>query len=311
MLFRRRRPGRLLHGIEKLTRYALNRAGFTSRVVGVGPARLHVYDGPGKGALPPVVLLHGLGASASTFAALVGLLRPHVKRIVVPELPGHGFSDHPGHAVTPEVIETSVIATIDELLDEPALVVGNSLGGALALHVAVTRPEKVKGLVLLSPAGARLPDAEWDDVRRAFQIASRREALALIRRIYHQPKWFVALFAHEFPELMSRPAVTELLATATNEHAVTPDELAALAMPVLLVWGRSERLLPSAALTYFREHLPAHAVVEEPYGLGHVPQVDDPARMAARILSFARSCEASRPPVTAERAGTHASRPVS
>jgi pimeloyl-ACP methyl ester carboxylesterase len=306
-----RRPGRILHGIEKLTRYVLNRAGLASRVVVVaGGVRLHVYDGPGRGSLPPVVLLHGLGASASTWAALGSMLQPHVRRIVIPELPGHGFTEHPGQVVTPSLLQESLVAALDELLDEPAILVGNSLGGALAIHVATTRPSMVAGLVLLSPAGAQLPEAQWNDVRKAFSISSRREALALIDRIYHQPKWFVALFAHEFPELMGRPAVQELLATATNAHAVTPDALAALAMPVLLVWGQSEKLLPVEALAYFRAHLPPHAVVEQPEGLGHVPQVDDPPRIASRILAFARACVASRPPLDA-RAGMHAPANVS
>ncbi len=305
-MFWRRQPSRLIHATEKLTRYVLNRAGLTSRVIKAGCAQVHVYDGAGKGALPTVVLLHGLSASASTFAALVASLRPHVKRIVVPELPGHGFTEHPGVEVTPEVLEECVVEALDLLIDEPAVVVGNSLGGALALHYAVTRPEKVRGLVLLSPAGARLPDEEWDQVRKAFHIRTRREAMALIERIYHRPRWVVALLAHEFPELMSRPAVKEILATATNEHAVTPDQLSALAMPVLLMWGRSEKLLPRAALEYFREHLPPHAVVEQPEGVGHVPQVDAPERIAARILAFARSCETSRPSEQGVRAGTHA-----
>lgn len=311
MLFRRTpssraRRTRLVDATEKLTRFVLNRAGLASRWLEIGRTRLHVYDGRGKGKLPTVVLLHGLSASASTYAALVAGLLPHVRRIVVPELPGHGFTAHPGDPVTPDVLEATVVEALDALLEEPAIVVGNSLGGALALHYAVTRPEKVRGLVLLSPAGARLPDGGWDDVRQAFRIASRREAMALIHRIYHRPRFIVAMLAHEFPSLMSRPAVVEILATATNDHAITPDELGALRMPILFLWGRSERLLPHAALEYFRTHLPAHAEIEQPEGLGHVPQVDAPERIAARILSFARACESSRPVDGGVRAGTHA-----
>jgi pimeloyl-ACP methyl ester carboxylesterase len=58
---------------------------------------------------------------------------------------------------------------------------------------------------------------------------------------------------------------------------------------MLLVWGRSERLLPESHFDYYREVLPAHAVLERPEGLGHMPQADSPRRVAERILAFARS----------------------
>lgn len=301
---------RLSESLEKLTRFVFTRSGIESRWVEAGPCRVHVYDGRGKGDLPTFVLLHGLSASASSFAALVMALRPRVRRIIVPELPGHGFTDHPGCEVNPVLLETSMVAALDELLDEPAIVVGNSLGGALALHYANARPEKVRGLVLLSPAGARIDEAEWDGVRRAFRIGTRREARALIDRIYHRPRFVVRALAHEFPTLLARPAVTEILLTATNEHAVTPEELSSLRMPVLFVWGRSERLLPHAALAYFEKHLPPHAVVERPEGVGHVPQLDAPERITARLLAFARTCVSARPPSDEGREGTHGHRRI-
>ncbi len=299
---------RLSESLEKLTRFVFARSGIASRWIDAGPCRVHVYDGRGKGDLPTFVLLHGLSASASSFAALIMALRPHVRRIIVPELPGHGFTLHPGCEVNPAVLESAIVTALDELLDEPAIVVGNSLGGALALHYADARPDRVRGLVLLSPAGARIDDAEWDVVRTAFRVGTRREARVLIDRIYHRPRFVVRALAHEFPTLLARPAVKEILTTATNEHAVTPEQLASLRMPVLFIWGRSERLLPHAAFEYFVAHLPPHAVVERPEGVGHVPQIDAPERMTARLLAFARTCVAARPPAGEARAETHGGR---
>jgi pimeloyl-ACP methyl ester carboxylesterase len=54
------------------------------------------------------------------------------------------------------------------------------------------------------------------------------------------------------------------------------------------LWGRSEKLLPASALSYFRAHLPKHAIIEEPHGFGHTPQFEEPGRLAERILSFVR-----------------------
>jgi pimeloyl-ACP methyl ester carboxylesterase len=64
-------------------------------------------------------------------------------------------------------------------------------------------------------------------------------------------------------------------------------------MPILLLWGQSERLLPRSSLAYFRHHLPRHAVIEEPVGFGHCPHLDDAARLAERLVEFAASAVAS------------------
>ena len=134
---------------------------------------------------------------------------------------------------------------------------------------------------------------EWRELVAAFDLRSTAEAHRFLGRVYHRPPWFLALFAHEFPDLLRRPAVQEILASATPEHAPTPAELGSLAMPVLLVWGRSERLLPASALAWFRAHLPPHTVIEEPEGFGHAPQLEQPGRVAARTLDFARACVGS------------------
>jgi pimeloyl-ACP methyl ester carboxylesterase len=279
---------RFLPTAEKLARYAMNRRGMTSRWVDAAGIRLHVYDGASEGTLPPVVLLHGLGSAGAAFAGVAHRIRPHVKRLLVPELPGHGFSARGDRPVTPEILLEAVDGAIEGVLDEPAIIYGSSLGGALAIKYALLRPQRVKALVLVSPAGALLPDDEWRDLVAAFHVPGPREARRFLERLYHRPPWFLSLLAHEFPDLLAKPAVREILESATQEHAPSPAELTSLAMPILLLWGRSEKLLPPSALRYFRDHLPAHAIVEEPHGFGHTPQLEEPARLAARILAFVK-----------------------
>jgi len=280
---------RILPALERLARFGMNTRGMKSRWLTVGDVRVHVYDGPGGGDLPPVVLLHGLGAAGTSFARLAEHVRPHVKRVVIPELAGHGASAHPGErAVTPTLVVDTMTATLDRLLDEPAILVGNSLGGAVAIAYATRRPRRVRKLVLVSPAGARVADEEWRRLVEAFDVNDTDEARRFLSRIYHRPPWFVALVAHEFPDVVKRRAVREILTHATPDEGPTADELASLPMPILLLWGRSERLLPAEALAWFRRHLPPHAVIEEPAAFGHAPQLEQPARVAKRILAFAR-----------------------
>ena len=280
---------RFLPAAARLSRFALNRSGMTSRWVETGGARIHIYDGQGGGDLPPVIMLHGLGSAGAAFGRVAARVRPHVQRVVIPELPGHGFSPHPGdRTITPEVLLDAVTGSLEQVIDAPAVVYGSSLGGALALKYALHRPERVRALVLVSPAGAQIAEDEQAELVRAFHVPGPQEAKQFLERLYHRPPWFLAIVAREFPDLLRTPAVREILESATPEHALRPDELASLTMPILLLWGRSEKLLPASALAYFRAHLPKHAVIEEPYGFGHTPQLEEPVRVAARIVEFAR-----------------------
>jgi len=279
--------------LERLGRAALRSRGVGARFVETPLGRVYVYDGRGKGALPTVVLLHGMGASATPFAPLVARLLPHVRRIVAPDYPGHGFSSEPSAAVTPEALFDAMTIALDGLLDEPAIVVGNSLGGALALHYAIKRPDRVAGVVLLSPAGARSTEDEWRAIVASFDLRSRSDVMAFLGRAYHRVPLVAHLIAHEFADAtMNRRAVRQIIAGATNDPAHDPAALSALRMPLLLVWGRSERLLPESHFDYYRDALPAHAILERPEGLGHVPQADSPRWVAERILAFARAGEA-------------------
>ena len=286
--------GRVLAAAERIGHARMRLRGLRGRYVEAGGARVHVYEGRGRGKLPTTVLLHGLGATSPSYGGLVSRLLPHVTRVVAPDLPGHGRSPHPGGGarVSPELVIEAMVGALDAVLDEPAIVCGNSLGGAVALAFAIRRPERVRGLALVSPAGARLEGEAWQRLVDTFDVSDRLRARRFLERVYHRPPWFMPLAARELPAVLGRRAVRDLLETMTPQHGPAAHDLAALAMPVLMLWGRSERLLPGEALTYFREHLPAHAVIEEPHAFGHAPQLEDPARVAARLVAFARDVTA-------------------
>jgi pimeloyl-ACP methyl ester carboxylesterase len=235
-----------------------------------------------------MVVLHGIGSSGTSFGRMLMHLRPHVRRLIVPDLPGHGFSGAPATRVTTEGLYQSVRATLEELTREPVVFVGNSLGGGIALKHAMECPDKVSALALLSPAGARISDAEWDELLGCFRIESMAEARHLLARLYHRVPWYMPAFTTGLRATMQRQAVRDLLSTATLADLPAPERLGELSMPVLLVWGESERIMPPSALAYFRQHLPPRAVIEEPSGFGHCPHFDDPARLANRIVEFAR-----------------------
>jgi pimeloyl-ACP methyl ester carboxylesterase len=243
--------------------------------------------------LPTVVLLHGISASGTSFAPLFMRLREHTKRIIVPDYPGHGLSEEPSRTLTLDALFDAMTGVLDELLgDEPVVVIGNSLGGAVALDYVAKRasklPGSVRSVVLLSPAGAHSSEAEWQELLNLFGMKNRRESIAFMRRVYHRMLWPMRLLAHELPANVRRRGVADLFASVSSESQVPAGELGKLTMPILFLWGESERLLPGAHLAWWKRHLPKQAVVERPAGMGHCPHVDAPGPLTHRIVSFLR-----------------------
>ena len=273
--------------IERLGRTLLRSRGFVTRFVDTPLGRVHAYEAPGGGALPPIAILHGLGGNAMTLAPMTLRLLPEVSRVIAPEYPGHGFSGEASGTVTRAALFDAMTVALDALLVEPTVLVGNSLGGGLALHYAIARPERVRGLVLLSPAGAGVGDEELKAVVSAFDFHTRAGAMRFLERLCQPVPLPFRLAAHEMPGWVSqRRAVRDIIASLRPEAWNPPEALAALAMPILLVWGKEERLLAPSSLSWYRQHLPPHAVIEEPDGVAHVPA---PA-IATRIVRFLHSC---------------------
>ncbi len=275
--------------MERLGRRVLRGQGFKSTQVATSHGRLHAYDAAGSGDLPPAVVLHGLAATATPFGPMLSLLRRHVRRVVALDLPGHGFSELGDGTLTPERLIDSVAAALDATLDEPAILIGNSLGGALALHYAAARASRVHSLVLVSPGGAPSSEEEWQALRSLFDVRSKVEGRAFLDRLYHAPPWFVPLLARVVPSSFQSRAVRDILSTVGNDTAPSPEAVRGLRMPVLFLWGKSERILPQSHFDYFVRHLPPHAVVERPEGFGHCPHLESPRVLARRIVAFASS----------------------
>lgn len=276
----------LLPWIQRAARLTLHLHGLDSRSYATPVGPLHAYEGPGQGTLPATVVLHGIGSAATQFGRVLLNLRPHVRRLLAPDLPGHGFSPPPEQPLTPERLFAALCELLDTWREMPLVLVGNSLGGALSLRYALAYPERVRALVLISPAGAQMSEDEWQALRDSFQLRSHRDARRFLRRLYHRVPLYMPAFASAVRSSFQSKAVMEMLASASAADLPAPEQLRALNVPTLLVWGRSERLLPPSSLAYFRRHLPAHTLIEEPEGFGHCPHIDDPGRLAQRVVEF-------------------------
>jgi pimeloyl-ACP methyl ester carboxylesterase len=279
--------------VERLTRRALTSRGVISRFVKTAVAEHHVYDAPGtatlgKDALPTIVLLHGISSSAAVFAPTLGRLRKHARRVIAIEAPGHGLSGQSSVPLSPEVLFETTAEVIRRELTEPAVICGNSLGGAIAVNLGLRHPDMVRGLFLTSPAGARMDAEAFRGLLEVFDFRSNRDAREFMHRLYHRPPWFAPLLAPELRSMFKRPAVRDLLASADVDKLFSAADLGSLKMPVHLLWGKSDRLLPRENFEFYRSSLPGHAVIEEMDDTGHCPHLDDPAGYAARIVRFVR-----------------------
>lgn len=120
------------------------------RFAEIDGARIHYLD---EGSGPPLVLIHGLGGQMHNFThSLLDRLK-HNHRVIILDRPGCGYSTRPRKASAALSVQAKTIAAlIDELGLEQPLIVGHSLGGAIALMLALEHPEKIGGLALVAPA---------------------------------------------------------------------------------------------------------------------------------------------------------------
>jgi pimeloyl-ACP methyl ester carboxylesterase len=276
---------------DRVTRALLQLRGYRSRHVRTSVGRVHALEASGSGPRSTLVLLHGFGAAAADFGTLLLHVRPAFRRIVVPDLPAHGFSDSPVAGMRGDALERGLVESLDALLDEPAVVFGNSMGGVGAIRYALARPERVAGLVLCSPGGAAMSDEQLRAFVRTFRLETHADAVAFIDRLLARPSRLRHLLAWGVRRRFGRPAMRELLASVSSSDLLRPEQLRSLSMPVLLLWGRSERILPSTHYRFFRRHLPRHARVETPPDFGHSPFLDDPRALAHHLAAFVESLD--------------------
>ncbi|MBW3634310.1 MAG: alpha/beta fold hydrolase, partial [Chloroflexi bacterium] len=228
-----------------------------------------------------MVFLHGLGGSQSTWASVLGdFAGSH--RVAAVDLPGHGASDKPSPDVTDYSIP-SLAAKVGEVLEKleltPAVLLGHSLGGATALQLALDRPKLVRGLVLVDSAGLG-PEISGELLNLVESDPSREESRRLME-LYFQDRRFVLergiddmLAARMSPG--ADAAVKSIAASAFSrdgQRHVLVDRLGELEIPVLVVWGEVDRVIPASHAVAATAALPA-SWLEVMEGVGHVPQVE-------------------------------------
>lgn len=253
---------------------------------------------------PEVLLLHGLGGTrASLFETAAALSQRY--RVHVPDLPGFGSSCKPARGgYSARWFADCMLGMMDELGISRAQLVGNSMGGRIAIEMALRSPERIGALGLLCPAVA------W--IRRGFHPLVRllRPEFGLVphgfsRSMVASQFWTMfadrdaidpavgELMVEEFRRIYhSAGARFAFLSSARNIYLEAPfgragfyPRLSELRTPALFVWGANDRLVPAAFGRHVGEWLPSAEQVTLPQ-CGHVPQVECPEQTNDLLLDF-------------------------
>ena len=244
------------------------------------------FEGGPIGQGPPILLVHGFGVDGLTMLQLARrLVRRH--HVIVPDLPGFGL--HPDHDPTSIDFEF-FLSAIDDLIAtlaiDPPVVVGSSMGGAIAGGYAASRPSAVAGLVVIGPAGIEPPiDTEVFAAAKRDEHLLRVDSTESFERVYAlnftKPPWM--------PRFMKRVVAAEAMHRAEDHEIIlrnledlmlgNADRFRDVACPTEIIWGADDRIIHPSAVECWQDAIPAAncTIIEN---AGHSTMVEKPDEVA-------------------------------
>jgi len=252
---------------------------------------------------PPLVLLHGAGDNALDWHWVIPALAA-THRVYAPDLPGSPMSARPAADYSPAFFERFVAAFVDALHLGRATFVGNSLGGLIALRLALSEPARFTALVLVDSAGlgrainpaftsVNVPGISeaaipfWRTPAGAYQRAWGRAAMLFARPAGAPREWLA-----EQRRLALSPGYLEAHLTVLRaqvglggQREVLVDRLPHLKVPTLVVWGTRDRVFPKSQARAAVAHLPEGSLTFIP-DCGHMPHVECPDSFLVALNEF-------------------------
>lgn len=261
------------------------------RLFGAAPGRETLGDvdlrvhrlGPQLG--EPWILLHGLGSTAASWIPLLSTLRRDC-RLLLPELSEIGGTLGPSAGLNAQQGADLVAALLDrEFPGRRVTVVGTSLGGWMAILLALARPELVERLVLIDPGGYR--DQDWEQIARTMTIERPQDVDDLVLALFRRPPALLKLSRWAFYRTYTSDAVRSVIASTTESQAFDDHDLARIAQPTALIWGEHDGIFSADAGRAMARALP-HASFYLLPDCGHVAHWEQARPTLAALADFRR-----------------------
>jgi pimeloyl-ACP methyl ester carboxylesterase len=253
---------------------------------------------------PPILLIHGLGASKISWLPILQQLAARY-RLIVPDLPGHGESEKVRTDYSPRFYAKVLRHLLDETEVERAMAVGNSMGGRIAVEMALRSPARVSALGLVAPA---VPGLRWRYLMGftrviptefgaiPFPLRERWTEL-ILRRLFSNPGFLNDDALHaasgEFIRIYKNP-VARMAFFSSLRHLLTerPEpffaSLRRIKQPTVVILGEHDRLVPPKLGVRLAEHLREAELIVLP-NVGHVPQFEATDETLLALLDLADS----------------------
>ncbi|HUC69961.1 MAG TPA: acetoin dehydrogenase dihydrolipoyllysine-residue acetyltransferase subunit [Stellaceae bacterium] len=260
----------------------------TPREIEAGGRRVRYLE-LGEGDSVPVMLVHGFGGDLNTWMFTQPLLSEG-RRTIALDLPGHGGSTKEVGTGDPDTLADTVDAARQALGIERAHLVGHSMGGAVAALVALRRPERAASLTLIAAAGLG-PEINNRFIEGFIRVGRRREAAEVLSQLVFDPALVSRAMIEEVLRYKRLDGVQAALTTIARawfadggQHLDLTDPIKSLTLPVQLIWGREDRILPVAHATALAARFPVHILD----GAGHLPHLEkagEVSRLIGRLMT--------------------------
>ena len=258
--------------------------GVKSEFVQVGKHRIHYWTA-GEGS--PLVLVHGVAMRAEDWAPLFGALSQQ-HRIYALDLLGYGESDQPRDAEYSVATQANIVrGFMDAMHLQQPDVAGVSMGGWIALKVAAEHPDRVKRLALLSSAGLSYDSQLTENTFSATTLEEQRLSFALQSDLAPRLPDFIL---RDFLRRSKKKAWViraSMRSALTRADLVMDGKLQRVRMPVLIVAGTSDHIVPFSHAQRLKKEMP-HAQLVTLYGCGHLAVVECRKATLRAVLAFLR-----------------------
>lgn len=240
----------------------------------------HLYEGGDEGLRPPVVLIHGAGGTHLYWPAEIRRLAGY--RVYAPDLPGHGKSPGRGKQ-TITAYADAVLEWLSALGMHSLVLIGHSMGSAVAIHLALNHPEHVLGLGLIG-AGARLR-VNPELLESAANETTFSRAVEMVVQFSFSPHASAQLVRLASQRMAStRPSVLQGDFLACNAFDET-QRITQIHQPTLIICGEDDKMTPVRYAQFLANNIPGASLKIVPQA-GHMVMLEQPQEVAKSITAF-------------------------